>query len=150
MIGPARILALVLAIFWIGGCAGNPGSRDAESVNPALEEARRKGLVPAERRQPNYPRRAALAGVQGCVTVSFDVMPDGRTDNYEVLDSKPQGVFVKEALLALRDWRFPEREEPIRTQQKIEFQLMGYPERERPNCELNPDLPEVYWVKGAR
>ena len=124
------------------GCAQAPVEESAE-----LAEARAKGLVPTKRTQPEYPRRAALAGVQGCVTVSFDVLPDGRTDNYEVLDSKPQGVFVKTTLLALKDWRFPERQEPIRTQQKITYTLVNQPEGELPECDRSPELPEVYWVK---
>lgn len=141
------MLAGALVFASIAGCATDMGSKSQGQDDPALAEAREKGLVPFERVPPQYPRRAALAGVQGCVAVSFDVLPDGRTDNYEVIDSKPQGVFVESTLLALRDWRFPEREESIRTQQTITYHLQNYPGRERPECELDPDLPEVYKVK---
>ena len=136
------IAAAVMTVSSAAGCARAPVSE-----NPKLAEARAKGLVPLERTAPEYPRQAALAGVQGCVTASFDVMPDGRTDNYQILDSKPQGVFVKATLMALKDWRFPERDEPIRSQQKITYHLQGYPKNERPDCELDSELPEVYRVK---
>lgn len=125
------------------GCAGTP-----DPASPEWEGLADRGLVPIERTAPEYPRRAALAGVQGCVTASFDVMPDGRTDNYEILDSRPQGVFVKAALLALRDWRFPEREEPVRTQQTINFQLTNKRSGERPECDTDPEVPEVYEVNN--
>lgn len=134
----------IWALFVTGGCAGTPDPTSPEWQKPAAH-----GLVPVKRAAPEYPRRAALAGVQGCVTVSFDVIPDGSTDNYQVVDSRPQGVFVKAALLALRDWRFPAREEPIRTQQTITFQLTGRPASERPECDTDPDVPETYRVKSG-
>lgn len=137
------LLAGIGPILIAAGCAGSP-----DPASPEWEGLADKGLVPIERTAPEYPRRAALAGVQGCVTASFDVMPDGHTDNYRVVDSRPQGVFVKAALLALRDWRFPEREETIRTQQTITFQLTGRPASERPECDTDPDVPETYRVKG--
>lgn len=131
------------AVFVAAACAGAP-----DPASPKWEGLADKGLVPIERTAPEYPRRAALAGVQGCVTASFDVMPGGHTDNYQVVDSRPQGVFVKAALLALRDWRFPEREEPIRTQQTITFQLTGRPAGERPECDTDPDVSEIFQVKS--
>ncbi len=121
------------------GCAGT-----AEPASQEWEGLAGKGLVPIERTASEYPGRAALAGVQGCVTASFDVMPDGRTGNYEILDSRPQGVFVKAAVLALRDWRFPEREGPVRTQQTINFQLTNMSTGERPECDTDSEVPEVY------
>jgi TonB family protein len=138
------IRAGIGAVFIAAGCAGSP-----DPSSPEWEEAASMGLVPVKRVQPEYPRRAALAGVQGCVTASFDVMPDGRTDNYLVVDSKPQGVFVKTALLALRDWRFPEREQPVRTQQTITFELRGQRTGELPECDSDPDLPETYQVEDG-
>lgn len=138
------MVAVLWAFVVTAGCAGAP------EQDPAWDDLEDKGLVPTKRVPPEYPRRAAMAGVQGCVTATFDVMPDGRTDNYEVVDSKPEGVFVKAALLALRDWRFPERDEPVRTQQTIRFHLGNQRADERPECETDSAVPEVYSVKGGR
>lgn len=138
----------VAVVLWVlvvtAGCIGTP------ERGPEWDDLEDKGLVPTKRVPPEYPRRAAIAGVQGCVTATFDVMPDGRTDNYEVVDSKPQGVFVKAALLALRDWRFPERDEPVRTQQTIRFHLGNQRADERPECETDSAVPEVYSAKSRR
>jgi TonB family protein len=38
--------------------------------------------------------------VQGCVVVSYDVLPDGKTDGFEIEKSEPAGVFDKAALRA--------------------------------------------------
>ena len=39
--------------------------------------------------------------VYGCVTVSFEIRPDGKTDGFEVVKSEPAGVFDKQALRAV-------------------------------------------------
>ena len=39
--------------------------------------------------------------VYGCVTVSFDIRPDGKTDGFEVIKAEPAGLFDKHALRAV-------------------------------------------------
>lgn len=39
--------------------------------------------------------------VYGCVTVSFDILPDGKTDGFEVVKAEPAGLFDKHALRAV-------------------------------------------------
>lgn len=39
--------------------------------------------------------------VYGCVTVSFDIRPDGQTDGFEVVKAEPAGLFDKHALRAV-------------------------------------------------
>ena len=39
--------------------------------------------------------------VYGCVTVSFDIRPDGKTDGFEVVKAEPAGLFEKHALRAV-------------------------------------------------
>jgi len=126
-------------------CAGSPYRNLDEDGRAELEAARAKGLVPTHMVQPQYPRRAALAGIEGCATISFDVMPDGRTDNYLVIDSQPPGVFVKSTLLALKDWRFPKRAEPGRTTQTISYNLDGARE-DPPHCKKSGQ-PQTVYVK---
>jgi TonB family protein len=43
--------------------------------------------------QPAYPRHALEQDVHGCVIVSFDILPDGKTDQFEVVKADPPGVF---------------------------------------------------------
>lgn len=138
----------LLVIGVLGAAAGCAGQGGVDTSDPAWDEARSKGLVPLERVPPEYPRRAALAGVQGCATIAFDVLTDGRTDNFQVLDSKPPGVFARAAMLALHDWRFPERDSPIRTSQRIQFSLRGQPEYDEPVCLSGDEIPEEYLQPG--
>ena len=44
--------------------------------------------------------------VQGCVTVSFQVRADGKTDQFEVLKSEPKGLFDKQALRAVHSTEY--------------------------------------------
>lgn len=136
-----RVLSAILAGF-LAGC-GTPGE-----LQPWEKELAEKNLLPLERAQPEYPRRAALAGVQGCVTTAYDVRPDGLTDNFRVLDSRPEGVFSRAAVMALRDWRYPERESTARTSKVIVFSLQSQSEDEVPECLQSEDIPEAYLQPG--
>ena len=51
---------------------------------------------------PRYPKQAARKGVDGEVTLSFDIARHGRAENVEVMADEPAGVFDK-AEKALRD-----------------------------------------------
>lgn len=133
----SRIL-LPMFIFALSACAAAP--------SPEYLKKKEAGMVPIKRVPPKYPRRAALNGIQGCVSVAFDIRRDGLTDNYLVLDSKPEGMFVGAVLLALRDWRFPPREKPVRTNMPVTFGLSNKRTDAIPKCALDPALPEVYEV----
>lgn len=56
--------------------------------------------------QPMYPAEAQARRKQGSVRVQFDVTPDGRVDNVEILCATPPGVFEKETLAAVRKWEY--------------------------------------------
>jgi len=62
--------------------------------------------VPLMRIEPNYPMRARQDGVEGHVVVRFDIDPRGNVQNPTVLSAKPRGVFEREALRAIRRWRY--------------------------------------------
>lgn len=55
---------------------------------------------------PNYPLAAARKKVQGWVEVEFTVGKDGKVVNVHVVAAKPNRVFDKEAISAVRQWRF--------------------------------------------
>ena len=54
---------------------------------------------------PGYPRRARLNGVEGQVTVRYDVDLRGRVDGFEVLSADPGETFVAAVRKAVRRWR---------------------------------------------
>jgi TonB family protein len=58
-------------------------------------------------RTPDYPRHARERGLEGEVTIEFDVNAAGYVGNVRVVKSDPEGVFETAAVTALRDFRFP-------------------------------------------
>jgi len=61
-------------------------------------------LKPTLYRVPRHPHEART--VHGWVDVSFAVAPTGQPVGIEILDSSPAGVFERNALEAVREWRF--------------------------------------------
>ena len=55
---------------------------------------------------PAYPAAARAAGIEGQVSVSYDVTTAGRVANAVVVAAEPGGVFEEAALAAVRSWRF--------------------------------------------
>ena len=55
---------------------------------------------------PVYPAQAKAAGIEGDVTVRYNIAKDGRVINARVDNSQPEGVFDKAALAAVRSWRY--------------------------------------------
>ncbi len=61
---------------------------------------------PRVRIQPKYPATASMKGIEGYVTLEFDVSAVGTTQNIRVVDSKPRGIFDKSARKALKKWKY--------------------------------------------
>jgi len=59
--------------------------------------------------QPQYPRKAAMDGVEGFVTLEFTVQPDGSPKDVRILNSKPRRMFDRSAMRAVYKWKFKPR-----------------------------------------
>ena len=53
-----------------------------------------------------YPPAARAAGIEGEVTVGYDVTAAGRVVNAVILAAMPAGVFEEAALAAVTSWQF--------------------------------------------
>lgn len=62
--------------------------------------------TPIVRIEPRYPISAARDGKEGWVKMRFTIDPVGNTTDIEVLDSDPPRVFDREAIRALRKWKY--------------------------------------------
>jgi protein TonB len=84
--------------------------------------------VAVVRIEPQWPRQAALAGIEGWVEVAFTIRADGSVADVVVIAAEPQRVFDQSAVHAVRKWRFKPRvvdgrAVEQRAAQRIEFAL---------------------------
>jgi protein TonB len=63
-------------------------------------------VVPIVRVNPQYPLRAAERGVEGWVEVQFTISKTGTVKDPVVLNAQPQNIFNREALRAIRKWKY--------------------------------------------
>lgn len=92
-------------------------SAPAASAPPAL----RALSTPA----PRYPPEALRAGQSGEVQVEFTVAPDGSVSDARVIRSDPPRIFDREAVAAVRRWRFEPVPAPVTTRRTIAFNAGG-------------------------
>lgn len=70
---------------------------------------------------PRYPPEALRDGLSGEVQVEFTVGPDGSVTSARVVRSTPPRVFDREALAAVKRWRFQPVGAPVTTRRTIGF-----------------------------
>ena len=72
---------------------------------------------------PAYPRNAKRRGLTGYVDLAFGVNPDGRTSAIEIIRGVPTGTFDESAADAVRKWRFAPREDTVRGNVTLRFEI---------------------------
>lgn len=65
--------------------------------------------LPIEQVKPKMPREAAIKGIEGFVTFTFDINEDGRVENIRVASAENRSVFESEARAAIRKFRYRPR-----------------------------------------
>lgn len=78
--------------------------------------------------EPQWPREAALNGIEGWVEVSFTILPDGSVANVEIVAAEPPRLFNNNTVRAVLKWKFKPRivdGQPVarRASQRIAFKL---------------------------
>lgn len=71
--------------------------------------------------QPRYPAAALRARQSGQVQVEFTVGPDGSVTSARVVSAQPDRVFDREAVAAVKRWRFQPVDSPVTTRRTIAF-----------------------------
>lgn len=72
---------------------------------------------------PVFPRRAQRRGITGLVNIGFNINTDGSTDTIDVLHAEPGDVFAASAAKAVSQWRFVPRDDVVRAQITLRFDL---------------------------
>lgn len=62
--------------------------------------------TPIVRIEPQYPIAAARDGKEGWVQLSFTINEIGGVDDVEVINAEPKRLFDREAIRALRKWKY--------------------------------------------
>lgn len=78
-------------------------------------------LRPLSMPPPRYPPEALRAGTSGEVQVEFTVGTDGSVTAARVVRSNPARIFDREAVNAVRKWRFQPVDSPVTTRRTIGF-----------------------------
>jgi periplasmic protein TonB len=86
---------------------------------PATADA--SDLRPLSMPPPRYPPDALRAGTSGEVQVEFTVGTDGSVTAARVVRSNPSRIFDREAVNAVRKWRFQPVDAPVTTRRTIGF-----------------------------
>ena len=76
-----------------GPFLGGGGSGDSE-------------VMPLVRIEPQYPRKAAMRGIEGWVQLKFDVTEAGTVANVHVTNASPPNIFESSARRALLKWKY--------------------------------------------
>lgn len=74
---------------------------------------------------PRFPPEALRAGQSGEVQVEFTVNTDGSVSDVRVVKATPARVFDREAIAAVRRWRFQPVSAPVTTRRTIGFNPGG-------------------------
>lgn len=78
-----------------------------------------------QRADPIYSPRARALGIEGRVSVMFDVSADGRVKNVRVLTAQPRNMFERDIRLAMRRWIYEPGRPATNLTVNFKFDLEG-------------------------
>ena len=92
-----------------------------EAARPAAATASAADLRAISTPAPRFPPEALRSGTSGEVQVEFTVGVDGSVTGARVVRADPPRVFDREAVAAVRRWRFEPVPAPVTTRRTINF-----------------------------
>lgn len=91
--GANALAAATASLGFGGGGTGGAGAADAD-------------VIPLVRVNPQYPAKAAAAGIEGWVHVRFTITPQGTTADVAVVKAEPAGYFEAAATAAVKGYKY--------------------------------------------
>ena len=101
--------------------AAAAAQRQTATPPPAPKPAAAPALRLVSSPSPRYPPEALRAGTSGEVVVELTIGVDGSVTNARVVRATPARVFDREALNAVRRWRFEPIDAPTTTRRTLAF-----------------------------
>ena len=98
--------------------ATQPAATQPAATSPASASQELRAISTPS---PKYPPDAYRSGTSGEVQVEFTVGPDGSVTAARVVRATPPRVFDREALSAVKRWRFQPVSSPVTTRRTIGF-----------------------------
>ncbi|HUS23381.1 MAG TPA: energy transducer TonB [Candidatus Binatia bacterium] len=117
-------MAFTVALLLAAGTARGEmprADRDGPTVLDPLVIHGERAPQPRLRRAPPYPMSARNRWEEGCVVLRFVVRPDGKTDDFTILESHPLGVFEKSVIGTVYDWQYDRADRPREVTEVFEF-----------------------------
>lgn len=96
-------------------------AQQANAARQAATAAAAPSLRPVSTPAPRYPAEALRSGTSGEVLMEITVGTDGSVTNARVLRATPSRVFDREALNAVKRWRFEPVNAPVTTRRTLVF-----------------------------
>ena len=101
--------------------APTPAPAPAPSPAPVASAPAAPTLRALSTPSPRYPADALRAGTSGEVLVEFTVDTDGSVSSARVVRATPARIFDREAVAAVRRWKFAPISAPVTTRRSINF-----------------------------
>lgn len=105
--------------------AADRRAAEQRSATAAAAAPSASDLRPISMPAPKFPPEALRAGQSGSVLVEYTVGTDGTVTAARVVRSNPARVFDREAVNAVRKWRFQPVASPVTTRREISFNPQG-------------------------
>jgi protein TonB len=91
---------------------------------PAPKPAIRRGLVPIDKVDPIFPKKAIRDGVEsGKVLARLQVDEKGLVTDVKIVEAKPPRVFDAEVIRALSQWKFKPEGDKYIAEVEVNFVL---------------------------
>ncbi|WP_392563015.1 TonB family protein [Orbus sturtevantii] len=78
------------------------------AVAPTISNNTQYSATPAaiNRNHPEYPRRALDLRIEGYVVAIYDIDANGRVENIRIAEAKPNNIFNKAVIQAMKQWKY--------------------------------------------
>ncbi len=95
--------------------------------NYSPQKKENEGLEPIKRLHPRFPREALRMRdfTGGYAVVEFVVQRDGSVDQAKVVNAFPPGLFEKNSLYAIKQWKYKSIDTPKTQKVKLEYRIEG-------------------------